>query len=131
MSINSSTLENSLKKLECRTNFRLKKITEYMLPHSKHAFYLHCDGNHAKLVLMPALQPFVPDLASIKGVRSKPDFFHHAEMTRFPKRIHTGRSEIHYGLAFELDNEAAIEAFIGVLCSIVNPRQEQIETEKA
>lgn len=130
MSIDYATLENSLKKLECRTNFRLKKITEYMLPHCKHAFYLHREGEHGKLVLMPALQPFAADLAAIPGVRAKADFYHNAEMTRFPKRLHTGRSDIHYGLPFEFDNEAAVEAFIGMLCSIVNPSQAPADEEE-
>jgi hypothetical protein len=90
-----------------------------MLSHSKHAFYLLADSRHSRLVLMPALQPFVADFAAIPGVHAQADYCHHAEMTRFPKRLHTGRTETHYGLAFEFDNTKALELFILQLDGII------------
>ncbi len=117
--MDSAAIEETLRNLECRTNFKVRNLTEYMLSHSKHAFYLLADSRHCRLVLMPALQPFIADFAAIPGVHPQADYCHHAEMTRFPKRLHTGRSEIHYGLAFEFDNAKALELFILQLDGII------------
>ncbi|MBP8221464.1 MAG: hypothetical protein KAX58_08485 [Aeromonadaceae bacterium] len=119
LSIDSAAIEETLRGLECRTNFKIRNLTEYMLSHSKHAFYLLADSRHSRLVLMPALQPFVADFAAIPGVHAQADYCHHAEMTRFPKRLHTGRTETHYGLAFEFDNTKALELFILQLDGII------------
>jgi hypothetical protein len=119
LSLDALTIETTLRDLECRTNFKIRNITEYMLPHSKHPFYLLADSRHRRLVVMPALQPFIPDFAAIPGVHPLAELLHHAEMTRFPKRLHTGRTEIHYGLAFEFDTPKALELFILQLDGII------------
>jgi hypothetical protein len=41
-------------------------------------------------------------------------------MTRFPKRAHGGKKEIHYGMAFEFENTDAIEKLVAQLIAIVS-----------
>ncbi|MGL5047753.1 MAG: hypothetical protein ACRC6S_09425 [Shewanella sp.] len=105
--------------LQCRTNFSIKNITEYMLPDTKEAFYLHLDGKSPNLIIRPAFEVFSGELVTITGVHAKYDYFHNAEMTRFPKRLHKSLTETHYGLAFSFDTVEAVLQFITRLSAIV------------
>jgi hypothetical protein len=107
-----------LAKLGCRSNFTMKKITEYMLPHSKEPFYLYLEGNSSLLVIRPAYELFLNDLNSINGVRSKLGYCHYTEMTRFPTRLYKSTNPIHYGIAFTIQDESAAEAFVTKLIAI-------------
>lgn len=91
MSVSHSEMKDCLRKLECRTVHQADKITEYMLPGTKFAFYLHDDKSTAQMVLPPALEVFRDMLVSIPGTISKYQYFHHAGMSRFPKKTHGGK----------------------------------------
>ena len=120
MSVSHSEMKDCLRKLECRTVHQADKITEYMLPGTKFAFYLHDDKSTAQMVLPPALEVFRDMLVAIPGTISKYQYFHHAGMSRFPKKTHGGKKEIHYGLSFEFENDIAVEKFIHQLITIVS-----------
>lgn len=119
MAIEHNKMVSCLSGLQCRTNFTIKNITEYMLPETKEAFYLHLDGKSPNLIIRPAFEVFSGELAIIAGVHAKYDYFHNAEMTRFPKRLHKSLTETHYGLAFSFDTVEAVQQFITRLSAIV------------
>ncbi|PAJ75350.1 hypothetical protein CJF42_05775 [Pseudoalteromonas sp. NBT06-2] len=121
MSIEEQDIKTVLTNLECRTNFSMKKITEYMLPKVKEAFYLHIEGNTPHIIIRPVFEVFTVDLIGIEGVTKRSDFFHNAEMTRFPKRVHKGINEIYYGISFKFDDKKAVKLFIKKLINIINP----------
>lgn len=119
MAVSHAEMRECLNALECRTVHQVKKVTEYMLPGTKFAFYLHVDNLCPQLVLPPALEVYLDELVSIAGVVDKEGYYHNADMSRFPKRLHKGKKEVHYGLAFEFENSLAVEKFINKLLSIV------------
>lgn len=119
MAIEHNEMASCLSALQCRTNFTIKNITEYMLPETKEAFYLHLDGKSPNLIIRPAFEVFSGEFATIAGVHAKYDYFHNAQMTRFPKRLHKSLTETHYGLAFSFDTVEAVQLFIARLGAIV------------
>jgi hypothetical protein len=112
-------LTEQLIKLQCRSNFRIKNIAEYMLVNSKEAFYTHNEAGKGKLVVRPAFEVFSDDFTDIEGVVRVQGFFHSSEMTRFPTRIHKSAQPIHYGVAFKINSEQAAKAFIAKLTLII------------
>ncbi|MDX1280937.1 hypothetical protein [Shewanella colwelliana] len=118
MSITHSESMAVLSSLACRTNFTIKKITEYMLPALKEPFYLHGADKECQLVIRPAYEVFLADLCSIEGVVHKEGYFHNSEMTRFPKRVQKSLNGIHYGLAFKFNDADALTGFIKRLIAI-------------
>lgn len=118
MAIEQNEIVSLLSELECRTNFSIKKVTEYMLPKLKEPFYLYVDGKQAQLVIRPAYEVFKAELESIHGVNAKTQYCHYSEMTRFPKRQQKSINGIHYGLAFSFDSCAGLKAFIDKLITI-------------
>lgn len=119
MAVTHKAMESVLKNTDCRTIHKVKKVTEYMLPGTKTSLYMHVENNSPQIVILPALEVYLGEFSCIEGVFSKPPFYHNADMTRFPKRLHEGKNEIHYGLAFEFDNSDSLVAFIKKLISIV------------
>jgi hypothetical protein len=120
LAIEENEMVNLLTSLECRTNFTVKKITEYMLPKLKEAFYLHIENNTPHIIIRPVFEVFAAELAGLEGVRKRETYFHSAEMTRFPKRVHKGINEIHYGISFKFDNTKAVKLFIKKLITIIS-----------
>ena len=118
MSIEQQEMMAVLAELECRTNFTIKKVTEYMLPKLKEPFYLYVDAKQAQLVIRPAYEIFKADLAELEGVMAKEQYCHYSEMTRFPKRVQKSINGIHYGLAFSFDDAAAVKRFVEKLIAI-------------
>ncbi len=118
MAIEQQEMMAVLSELECRTNFTLKKVTEYMLPKLKEPFYLYVDGKQAQLVIRPAYEVFKVDLSALEGVHGKEQYCHYSEMTRFPKRVQKSVNGIHYGLAFSFDNVDGVKGFIAKLITI-------------
>jgi len=119
MSIALEQISSTLNELKCRTNFNIKNVTEYMLPELKEPIYLHVEGKTPLLIIRPAFEIFSTELVTIDGVHAKYDYYHNAQMTRFPTRKNKGSSEIHYGLAFWFDSADAIILFINRLIEIV------------
>lgn len=120
MTIVHSELMAELSSLNCRTNFTIKKITEYMLPELKEPIYLHGDDKDCQLVIRPAYEVFLADLSELEGVKYKEGYFHNNEMTRFPKRVQKSVNGIHYGLAFKFSDKKAVKRFINRLITIIN-----------
>ena len=119
MAIDHALMTTTLNGLKCRTNFTIKNVTEYMLPELKEPVYLHLDGKVANLIIRPAFEIFSGELVTIAGVHAKYDYYHNAQMTRFPTRLHKSLTEIHYGLAFTFDSSDAVTLFINRLIEIV------------
>lgn len=118
MAIEHSDLVAVLRSLNCRTNFNIKKITEFMLPALKEPFYLHGAARDCQLVIRPAYEIFLSELSAIAGVSHKEGYFHNSEMTRFPKRVQKSLNGIHYGLGFKFSDEEAVKRFIAKLTEI-------------
>ncbi|MCL1114231.1 MULTISPECIES: hypothetical protein [Shewanella] len=119
MSITLEQAASTLNELKCRTNFNIKNVTEYMLPELKEPVYVHVEGKTPLLIIRPAFEVFSTELATIDGVHAKYDYYHNAQMTRFPTRQYKGLNETHYGLAFRFDTVQAVELFIKRLIDIV------------
>jgi len=120
MPISSSEMKTVLTELNCRTNYSINKVTEYMLPNSKEAFYMYNESGKAQLVIRPVFEVFKADFAKLKGVRDRKQYCHSSEMTRFPTRKHTSFIEVHYGLPFGFDHTDGVKSFIDKLTSIIN-----------
>jgi hypothetical protein len=120
MPISSSEMKAVLTELNCRTNYAVNKITEYMLPDSKEAFYMYNENGKAQLVIRPVFEVFKADFAQLKGVRDRKQYCHYSEMTRFPTRKHTSFVETHYGLPFGFDDTDGVKLFIRKWLSIMN-----------
>ncbi|MFT5788662.1 MAG: hypothetical protein ACI8SJ_000769 [Shewanella sp.] len=118
MAIEQQEMMALLSELECRTNFTIKKVTEYMLPKLKEPFYLYIDGKQVQLVIRPAYEVFKADLAALDGVTAKEQYCHYSEMTRFPKRVQKSVNGIHYGLAFSFENKDSVKGFINKIITI-------------
>jgi hypothetical protein len=120
VAITQQQISTCLTELQCRSNFNIKNLTEYMLPNSKEAFYLHIDSSIPQLIIRPAYEVFVADLSALEGVKHKEGYFHSAEMTRFPTRIFKSSKPIHYGLAFKFNDETAVKLFVNKLIKIIS-----------
>ena len=83
MAYSADELTEQLIKLECRSNFKIKNIAEYMLVNSKEAFYTHAEAGKGKIVIRPAFEVFSDDFTDIDGVVRTQGYFHSSEMTRF------------------------------------------------
>ncbi|GIU47066.1 hypothetical protein [Shewanella algidipiscicola] len=118
MAIEHSEITGLLSTLKCRTNFTVKKMTEYMLPELKEPFYLYGADKDCLLVIRPAYEVFLAELSALDGVKHKAGFVHHSEMTRFPKRVQKSLNGIHYGLGFKFTDAAALTRFITRLIAI-------------
>ncbi len=119
MSLSAAQLSEQLIKLGCRSNFKIKNINEFMLAHSKEAFYVHEQSGQAKLIIRPAFEVFSADFEALEGISRVKDYFHSSEMTRFPTRIYKSAQPIHYGVAFKVTNTQAVELFIKRLSAIL------------
>lgn len=123
MAIEHSDIVTVLTELNCRTNYKIHKIAEYMLPELKEPFYLQHEGRYPQIVIRPAFEVFLPEFTAIKGVNAKDNYYHSVQMTRFPTRKNKMQNDVHYGLAFSFDGAKAVKAFIKKLVGIVNPEQ--------
>lgn len=75
-------------------------------------------GNRLPLVLHPRHEDLRPVLLEIAGALSGSDhggYSHNSNFTGFPKRMHTGKEPIAYGLDFGFRTSAAVEDFLRVL----------------
>jgi hypothetical protein len=120
MSISHADIKDCLKQLECRTVHQTQKVTEYMLPGTKFAFYLQVENVIPQMILPPALEVFRDVLVAVPGVVIKYQYYHNVDMTRFPKHAHAGKKEMPYGLAFEFDTTDAVTLFVKKLVEIVS-----------
>lgn len=121
MAIEHSDVLTVLTELNCRSNFKIHKIAEYMLPELKEPFYLQHEGRYPQIIIRPAFEVFLAEFTAIKGVNAKENYYHNAQMTRFPTRKHKLSDQVHYGLAFSFDGAKAVRGFISKLVSIVQP----------
>ena len=65
---------------------------------------------HARLVVHPDLR--LTTLTSLEGVTASEKGLHHGStLSDFPKRLHTGAKEIHYGQALNVASLASISSF--------------------
>ena len=119
MSVNTEQAKELIIELGCRSNFQIKNITEFMLPKSKEAIYLHSEGGLPKVVIRPIFEVFNEDFSALDGVTRIDGFFHSSEMTRFPTRIFKSAQPIHYGVAFKINSEQAAKDFIAKLTMII------------
>jgi hypothetical protein len=119
VAIEHADLLTVLTELNCRTNYKVNKIVEYMLPELKEPFYLQFEGRYPQLVIRPAFEVFLAEFTAMKGVHAKENYFHNSQMGRFPTRKHKLKSDVHYGLAFSFDGAKAVREFIKRLSAIV------------
>lgn len=80
--------------------------------------YLKRDSELAPFVIGPEWQDALDEIAALPGVwrTDRGDFFYHQSMLReFPKRRHTGKTDTHYGLDFEVNSRSALRELIALL----------------
>lgn len=98
------------------------------LKHERRGDWIYIDiaVRRPVIIVHPDRLTDVDALASIDGVHAMGDesapFKHSTNIGQFPKRMHTGRSPISYGLAFRLDSAAAARAFLAELDSASDAR---------
>lgn len=120
MSVSTEQVKERIIELGCRSNFQIKNITEFMLPKTKEAIYLHSEGGQPKVVIRPIFEVFNNDFNDLDGVSRIEGFFHSSEMTRFPTRIFKSANPIHYGLAYKLTSIDGTDAFIAKLINTIS-----------
>ncbi|MDG2518096.1 DUF2002 family protein [Lysobacter soli] len=70
------------------------------------------------LVIHPRHGGRLAELQTLPGVRiGERPWCHNSQFAGFPKRIHTGRYEVHYGIDFGFASADALHAFLDVLLS--------------
>ncbi|MFC5576764.1 hypothetical protein ACFPOA_01885 [Lysobacter niabensis] len=70
------------------------------------------------LVVHPRHEGHLAMLQSLSGVHAgQRPYCHNSQFTGFPKRFHTGRTKVHYGIDFGFASVAALDAFLDVLLS--------------
>jgi hypothetical protein len=78
--------------------------------------YVKRESSAFPLVIAPIWESMVEDLKLTGAVRPKDRFFYHNNTMRaFPKRKHTGRDEIPFGLDFDFPSVASIRTFVSAL----------------
>lgn len=80
--------------------------------------YLKRDTKLAPLVLGPGWQEALDEILAISGVwrTDRDEFFYHQSMLlEFPTRRHTGKTDTHYGLDFEVGSRSALRELVTLL----------------
>ena len=117
MPISHTDMKDCLKQLECRTVHHTK-MTEYMLPGTKFAFYLHAENVSPQMILPPALEVFRDILVSVPGVINIS--ISSADMARFPKHAHGGKKKCITASRLNLEDIDAVKLFVSKLIAIVS-----------
>lgn len=90
-----------------------KKVLEFRGSHSLEYVYLRLDGpagSAFRIVVSPDT-----DLTAanpIAGVTVPNGFLFHSNMRQFPKQLHRGKTETHYGRSVSCDGPSALGAFL-------------------
>lgn len=80
--------------------------------------YLKRDSKLSPFVLAPKWQDALDEILALPGVwRSDRDefFYHQSMLTDFPKRRHTGKTDVPYGLDFEINSRSDLRALVDLL----------------
>lgn len=74
-------------------------------------------SNTLPVVVAPEFEACFSALTGLDGITGSTPFayYHNSQMPAFPKRLHGGRSSIHYGLAFDVGGPAALDRFVAAL----------------
>ncbi|MEW8494947.1 MAG: hypothetical protein AB2604_14175 [Candidatus Thiodiazotropha taylori] len=118
MAVTYSEMEKTISELGYKSVHSIDKVTEYLMPKQNERFYLHKETQKPKIVVRPVFEAFKHNLGELPGVIIKESFYHNADMTSFPKKIHTGKREVHYGIAFEFENTGSISKLLTEVAKI-------------
>lgn len=98
--------------LGCVQSKETVKVIEFCLPRTHQYFYLLKTSTNPKIILHPEQKSLLEKLRKIKGVTVASVYYHHSNLSRFPKRKNNGECEIRYGLAVEANGCSDLVTFI-------------------
>lgn len=108
-------------------NALLENIGFTVISHNKKKYvWQHEDGESlfvnmeaasgtSAVVIAPHWMSRVSELQMIRGVTPGSDYFHHSNMSVFPKKLNRGAKPIPYGLPITLEDEKSLLGLLGVL----------------
>ena len=114
MSIKRDEVEKIIEANHFARTRATKKVVEYRSERSGKVFYFRKDIGlpiYVRIVTHPNQD--VSTLLALDGVVQNPqkEFQHGSNMMAFPKEVHEGKEEIHFGRALNIDSLAALTAF--------------------
>lgn len=103
--------------MDYQAHHEIDKVVEYSSPRLKRLVYLRKDyakRGSMRIVMDPSIE--IGHLFSLGDVvRPRNEFQYGTNLRRFPKRLHKGKEEIHYGKAVDLRTldglKRALEAY--------------------
>ncbi|MEE5137992.1 HNH endonuclease [Pseudomonas alliivorans] len=101
-----------------RANTNNVKVALFRHPAVSDVLYVKLtDSNNSKqrtpLVVAPRCETHVSDWLQIDGVIGGDEqYYHNDDMGKFPRRRHTGVSDVHYGIDLGMLGEGALQAFL-------------------
>ena len=133
--INLTAVEEKLVSLGAKDKHEVRYSIRYYLPSLNQYLYINKQSGNAasSLIVHPRFNASVEFLLEIEGVNTTGTFNHKASMRKFPKKLHTGKEPIPYGIPFGFDNSESLERFINALAS-VSPyylRDQELEISEA
>jgi len=105
---------DALKSLGFSQTRRTSKVIEYQLP-SRESVYVLTQNKTFSLVVAPDHDAALRSFADRKALKANPGYYHNIHMTRFPKRINTGRGPTHYGSKLEFRTSGELLDFLSTL----------------
>jgi hypothetical protein len=79
---------------------------------SRREVYLMPNKGEIKIVVHPQMTDVVKDIAATIGALTDPIPLHNANFLTFPKRIHTGQDDVHFGSALVCGTADALARFL-------------------
>lgn len=112
MSLKYKKLINDLNMLGCVKTKETVKVIELNFPGTRMYFYLLKESRNIKIIVHPKLKSLLNELREIKGIMIISAYYHHSNLSRFPKRKNNGKDEIAYGLAIEAEGYSDLVTLI-------------------
>jgi hypothetical protein len=76
---------------------------------------MEADLGISAVVIAPHWMSRASEIQLIQGVTPGADYFHHSNMSGFPKKLNRGAKPISYGLPITLEDESSLIGLLGVL----------------
>ena len=129
--MNSLDIEKTLISLGFKEQPNSIKSKKFTIDILEHPVYVKTPSGNSKLnfvskdplVIHSEYKPLIHNLSGyFDGIHpNSTTFYHSTSLTDFDKKLHKGRSKIHYGLAITIDTKKALALLMSSLCKDQQP----------